>query len=741
MAPPLASRGMFFLEKKRSHTTTSSTAFVSLGPTSSTSPPPSALSLCSFSSPLYPLHHSYTTLLSNYLRFNQPLLPAMFPSFRNFLARRGSTSSTLLPDSRSKLRILSFSAVFTTTLLLFFLASPGSISSLLTLSGLQSSSTAGLGSLSLNDLDAGYSVFPSDRTFGGQDGASLTKEVQILDDECLERWIGRGESCLRESLEGKVVVDIVWTWVNGTDPQWLEQFKRYAEEANVDVPFKHFRNKSELQHSLRAALQAMRGRIRTFHLVLGDWALEGDDRKEVLWNLEFEDRGEDWRVGQIPTWLRRELVGVGTEEGVVVEVHHHSDIFRDRASGGAAWEERQFRHDTLPTFNSFAIEGNLVNIPDLAENFIYLNDEFLLTRPHTLTDWVHPLFGPIVRIAQPGTIEPATEFPPTACPHELSALTRSNFLLGHRFGAKKRAPVEHIGKLLSTPMLEEIAIIWRSDFAFSAHRRFREVERGLSDSSRVGDLHPSWLAPMFLIERARESMLWTWAVVRLGGEDGMWGDEEREEIRKMLRVREATTQKSVVIPRFDKSTRPMMDWKNLEPQMKEMGVEGPQVTEFLWSSLDGALPNGPGYYYTSCTIKLETCFGTFWNESETTSSTDAFKRLAFEHTECGDCILQALARASGPRGLSALLPATDISFSPTHHSSISQPHLPLTKLFEGTDFSLDNVVRSPKRETVDLRVWCLRLIARYQYTEGRSEFAFTQVRFRTVRSCRGAIES
>lgn len=61
-------------------------------------------------------------------------------------------------------------------------------------------------------------------------------------------------------------------------------------------------------------------------------------------------------------------------------------------------------------------------------------------------------------------------------------------------------------------------------------------------------------------------------------------------------------------------------------------------TPFVFAaSLDGALPNGPGFYYTSCTIKLESCFGSFWTESETTPAVDAFKRLAFEKTECGDC--------------------------------------------------------------------------------------------------------
>lgn len=140
--------------------------------------------------------------------------------------------------------------------------------------------------------------------------------------------------------------------LQGTDPEWFSQFSHHVSSANVpEVPFKHFRNKSELQHSVRAALQAMRGRIRTFHLVLGDWALSDDDREEVLDKLDVEDEGQDWRVGQVPTWLRKEVIGVANEESVEVRLHHHSDIFRDRTASGAEWEERQFREDVLPTFN------------------------------------------------------------------------------------------------------------------------------------------------------------------------------------------------------------------------------------------------------------------------------------------------------------------------------------------------------------------------------------------------------
>ena len=37
--------------------------------------------------------------------------------------------------------------------------------------------------------------------------------------------------------------------------------------------------------------------------------------------------------------------------------------------------------DALPTFNSHAIESALHKVPDLAEQFVYLNDDFFLGRP------------------------------------------------------------------------------------------------------------------------------------------------------------------------------------------------------------------------------------------------------------------------------------------------------------------------------------------------------------------------
>ena len=52
-----------------------------------------------------------------------------------------------------------------------------------------------------------------------------------------------------------------------------------------------------------------------------------------------------------------------------IRVVPHAAIFRDAAH--------------LPTFNSYAIEAHLGFVPDLAEHFVYLNDDMLLGQPAT----------------------------------------------------------------------------------------------------------------------------------------------------------------------------------------------------------------------------------------------------------------------------------------------------------------------------------------------------------------------
>lgn len=116
----------------------------------------------------------------------------------------------------------------------------------------------------------------------------------------------------------------MWTWVNGSDPSWFAQYSYFSQPIITNLhyetntpPAKHFRNKDELRHSLRSLFDSMRSNVRRLHLVLGDWALDKGDENEVLARLGLDkdterDDGieQEWRVGQVPGWLRRELVGV-----------------------------------------------------------------------------------------------------------------------------------------------------------------------------------------------------------------------------------------------------------------------------------------------------------------------------------------------------------------------------------------------------------------------------------------------
>lgn len=112
--------------------------------------------------------------------------------------------------------------------------------------------------------------------------------------------------------------------------------------------------KDELRHSLRALKQNMGGRLRKLHIILGDWANEvrsWDDIEAEASGVEAESR-----IGQTPAWLNKEVLGVTSEEGLTVEVHHHSELFLDRTiEEGDETERTRYEERALPTFNRCAL--------------------------------------------------------------------------------------------------------------------------------------------------------------------------------------------------------------------------------------------------------------------------------------------------------------------------------------------------------------------------------------------------
>ena len=126
-----------------------------------------------------------------------------------------------------------------------------------------------------------------------------------------------------------------------------------------------------------------------------------------------------------------------------------------------------------------------------------------------------------------------------------------------------------------------------------------------------------------------------------------------------------------------------------------------------------------------CIIRRKECF------PQSASSSDIFRTVAFDRARCGDCIIQALIRASGSRGFGAFLPSP----SRTLHVSPSKlaRTLPLASDWRDVDFSLrgaleggvpnslrDDDGRAPEptqpEVAVNVRLWILRVLDRYRYS-------------------------
>ena len=135
-------------------------------------------------------------------------------------------------------------------------------------------------------------------------------------------------------------VDVIYTWVDGSDPVHAAKRTAYlAEQRNIHdngLAPARFRDNDELRYSLRS-LELFAPWIRNIILVTDN---------------------------QSPAWLDK--------------THHKIRIV----------DHKEFIPERfLPTFNSHVIEAYLHKIPGLAEHYLYLNDDVFLARPCRKTDF------------------------------------------------------------------------------------------------------------------------------------------------------------------------------------------------------------------------------------------------------------------------------------------------------------------------------------------------------------------
>lgn len=140
-------------------------------------------------------------------------------------------------------------------------------------------------------------------------------------------------------------IDIVYTWVNGDDPDWRRRKNKAQgildhETVNeTAVNSSRFNNRNELKYSLRS-LEMYASWVNHIFLVTDQ---------------------------QVPEWLDTDHPGI-----TVVD---HREIFTDTSA--------------LPVFNSHAIESQLHHIPGLSEQYVYMNDDIVFLRPTEASLFFH----------------------------------------------------------------------------------------------------------------------------------------------------------------------------------------------------------------------------------------------------------------------------------------------------------------------------------------------------------------
>ena len=126
-------------------------------------------------------------------------------------------------------------------------------------------------------------------------------------------------------------IDIVILWVDGSDPAWLEEKRKYLPPAAKD---------SDSANRYR------------------DWGLLPCWFRCIEKNAPWVRKVHFVTWGHVPAFLNL--------NAPKLNVVKHTDFIPA---------------EYLPTFSSHAIEMNIHRIPDLAEHFIYFNDDMFLLRP------------------------------------------------------------------------------------------------------------------------------------------------------------------------------------------------------------------------------------------------------------------------------------------------------------------------------------------------------------------------
>lgn len=233
-------------------------------------------------------------------------------------------------------------------------------------------------------------------------------------------------SVAKHSSSSSDPIDIVYTWVDSSDPLWqvqrayyVKQEKGISHDANLSC---RFRSRDELRFSLRS-IRKFAPYVRKIFIVTN---------------------------GQKPAWIKAHPQ---------IQFISHAQIFRNM--------------EHLPTFNSMAIESCLHRIPGLAEHYVYFNDDVFLGRPAHF----HSFFSKEgkMRFYLTGRVISRKAPEENAIGYKI-AIHNTDKLLAKEFSKKKRFHLGHTPDPARKSVVSSIAAKFRRIFSSVESHRFRGRE-------------------------------------------------------------------------------------------------------------------------------------------------------------------------------------------------------------------------------------------------------------------------
>lgn len=227
-------------------------------------------------------------------------------------------------------------------------------------------------------------------------------------------------------------IDLVYTWVDGGDPEWRRRMLA-ARDGGVELhpestDAARFENREELRYSLRSA-ELYAPWFNHIYLVTDH---------------------------QTPDWLDTTAPGL-----TVVD---HTEIFEDPAK--------------LPVFNSNAIISQLHRIPGLSEHYIYVNDDVFFGRPCTPAQFFTS--GGVAKVFASRNLRPYDEPSSDVEPH-FNITTNIRAMIERDFGCAIANAIKHTPHAQIRSVHEEMAQRYAAEYARTSGAKFRHHDDFAAD--------------------------------------------------------------------------------------------------------------------------------------------------------------------------------------------------------------------------------------------------------------------